>query len=166
MANLKVCTKCKSEQQVDKFHKHPRGKYGVRSVCKSCTQNHSKILRERYKKEDSEVYKTILINARKKAKKRRLLKPDYQKSYILQKKYDLSLDAFNLMRQEQDYKCKICLKHEKEERDGTLRVDHCHKTGVIRGLLCDRCNRGLGYFMEDTTILQQALSYVEVSRNG
>lgn len=47
-------------------------------------------------------------------------------------------------------------------RDGKRRlsVDHCHKTGVIRGLLCYRCNKGIGVFRDDPTRLSNAAQYI------
>jgi hypothetical protein len=43
-------------------------------------------------------------------------------------------------------------------------IDHCHKTGVVRGLLCDRCNSGLGALQDSSNILQEAVKYLEFPR--
>lgn len=40
-------------------------------------------------------------------------------------------------------------------------LDHCHKTGAIRGLLCPKCNKGIGLFNDDTCIIRNALTYLE-----
>jgi Recombination endonuclease VII len=55
--------------------------------------------------------------------------------------------------------CSICCKKFKSERD--RHVDHCHVTGVIRGLLCFSCNMALGHFKDDISILKSALEYLE-----
>lgn len=42
----------------------------------------------------------------------------------------------------------------------TLFVDHCHDKKKVRGMLCNNCNTGLGYFKDDTTRLQRAIDYL------
>ena len=59
----------------------------------------------------------------------------------LWKKYKLTEDAYRDLLINQYFKCKIC-----EDKCVKLEVDHCHKTGKIRGLLCHRCNIELGRF--------------------
>lgn len=50
--------------------------------------------------------------------------------------------------------CVICGSTEK------LVVDHCHKTNIIRGMLCNHCNRGLGHFKDDPELLEFARMYL------
>ena len=58
---------------------------------------------------------------------------------------------------DQDGLCGICRK----SGDKTLHVDHDHDTGAIRGLLCDLCNRGLGYFKDSSKITEFATNYLK-----
>jgi hypothetical protein len=51
--------------------------------------------------------------------------------------------------------CIICGSDEK------LVVDHCHKTGEVRGMLCNHCNRGLGHFRDDPMLLEFAQVYLK-----
>jgi hypothetical protein len=55
--------------------------------------------------------------------------------------------------------CAICLQPGLE-----LHVDHCHETGVIRGLLCSNCNNGLGRFADEPDRLRAAADYIEKFR--
>ena len=63
------------------------------------------------------------------------------------------------MLEKQNYKCKICGNGE-EEAGHELRVDHCHNTGKIRGLLCSQCNTALGLLKDNPDNIQKALEYI------
>jgi hypothetical protein len=69
-------------------------------------------------------------------------------------KYGFSWREYEKMLIKQDYKCLICMQIPKR-----YNVDHCHKTGKIRGLLCSRCN-GILEFIEDSERLRRALTYL------
>ena len=71
------------------------------------------------------------------------------------------------MLQRQDGKCAICghLPHGEDtyRLAKNLAVDHDHITGRVRGLLCDKCNRGLGHFNDNVLLLQKAISYLQTA---
>lgn len=61
---------------------------------------------------------------------------------------------------QQGSKCKICGIHQ-DELIKKLVVDHDHNTGIVRGLLCDKCNRGLGHFDDNINKLLNAIEYLK-----
>jgi hypothetical protein len=67
------------------------------------------------------------------------------------------------MLESQGGKCAIC---GATEGYNFPAVDHCHSTGKIRGILCDRCNRGLGFFKDNVAILRAAADYLERARKS
>ena len=81
----------------------------------------------------------------------------------------LGLDSsdYKEMLVSQDYSCKICGR-ETSDRKGSpsLCVDHCHKTNNIRGLLCAKCNKGLGLFLDNPAFLRAAADYLENQNKG
>ena len=87
----------------------------------------------------------------------------------LKKDYGLSWDAYQAMWEGQNRKCAICFRSIKtfpSRREGGSRyegracVDHDHDTKIIRGLLCPKCNKGLGQFSDDPVILSRAIDYL------
>ena len=73
--------------------------------------------------------------------------------------YGITLDEYNLMVTEREGCCDICGKHYTIEGKN-LAVDHCHTTDKVRGLLCFRCNIGIGYLQDDINILNLAIKYL------
>lgn len=79
---------------------------------------------------------------------------EYQQAAALKHNYGLSVDDFDAMAEAQDWKCYLCRDHRR------LQVDHDHKTGSIRKLLCNGCNSRLS-MVEDPILLARALAYLE-----
>ena len=78
------------------------------------------------------------------------------KWYKISKKYGVSKEQWEEMYEQQEGKCAICGKLPKK-----ICVDHDHKTGKVRGLLCDECNRALGFFYDNIKSLKNAINYLE-----
>lgn len=76
--------------------------------------------------------------------------------YIL-KKYGMTAEAAKQLRAAQGARCAICCKKRK------LHIDHDHKTGRVRGLLCGNCNRALGLLQDDTGRIKKMVAYLRRS---
>jgi hypothetical protein len=97
-------------------------------------------------------------------RKMRAANPDYHKSLHLKKRYGITIDRYNEMLTEQRGCCALCRKAESNEIKGkvvSLAVDHDHKTGAVRALLCSACNTALGLFNDDTALLDAAKAYLQ-----
>lgn len=80
----------------------------------------------------------------------------------LQKTFGLSFEQYDAMLAAQGGVCAICKQPETHQRKGVwnLSVDHCHATGRVRGLLCNRCNRGIGLLADDAELCRKAAEYL------
>ena len=76
--------------------------------------------------------------------------------YQLQKRYKLSLEAYNDLKVSQDNLCPVCLQIPEQ-----YCVDHCHATNIVRGLLCRQCNLLLGLAKDDPERLERASLYLK-----
>ena len=76
------------------------------------------------------------------------------------RRYGLSQEEYDAMCEAQEHRCAICKQQEE------LVVDHCHKTGEIRGLPCDSCNKGLGFFRDNPELLAAAIEYLRGEKNS
>lgn len=80
--------------------------------------------------------------------------------------YGITREEYENLVEEQKNVCRICGNPETSTRNGNVRllaVDHNHTTGKVRGLLCSRCNVGLGYFKDDPELLEKAIEYIRES---
>lgn len=75
----------------------------------------------------------------------------------LKKKFGITVEEYDAMFKEQRGRCAIC---GFPPIFGTLHVDHCHDTLKVRGLLCKKCNTGIGMFRDDPEVMQAAIEYI------
>ncbi len=80
-----------------------------------------------------------------------------QRDRRLRKTYGISLADYNRMLKAQGGGCYIC---GRKPKNRALDVDHSHRTGKVRGILCHRCNRGLTWFSDDPVLFRKAAKYL------
>jgi hypothetical protein len=129
-AAMKSCPKCNEVKLVADFHKSAKGKHGVASWCKKCTNS---ILRE---------------------KRKRTYSAETKRKHQFKTRYGITVEQWDEMFLSQGGVCAIC----KQEMRRPC-VDHSHTTGDVRGLLCHPCNVKL-YAVEDEQYLHAATEYL------
>lgn len=83
-----------------------------------------------------------------------------QRRNALKNSYGLTIEGYEVLVQSQNGKCCICL------LEKPLVVDHDHETGKIRGLLCHKCNSGIGMMCDDIKIVRMAYEYLKKHCGG
>jgi hypothetical protein len=91
--------------------------------------------------------------------------PGSQNDYKRLRRYGLTPADYVRMLADQDDCCAICGAEFLFDVGVTYapNIDHCHVTGRVRGLLCGKCNRGIGMLRDDATLLRNALEYIEAA---
>lgn len=125
------CTKCKVLKEQAEFFKDKQKKSGYRPDCKKCN-----------------TIKSTYWNKNNKDKTR---------WYILKSSTGVTKEQYNEMLDGQKGVCAIC----ESSCSMNLAVDHDHKDNMVRGLLCNNCNRGLGHFKDDIKNLYRAIDYLK-----
>lgn len=156
---VKVCTKCGDcKLALENFGKHKKyGHDGLRGECKACIAAQSRAL----------YYRDIEKN---RAKARRYVQSGKARQAIrrneMRRKYGLTPEQVDAMKESRRYQCDICAAEcpNANRGPGQLHIDHCHRTGVVRGMLCGPCNKALGLFKDDTARMRVAIAYLEASR--
>ena len=134
----KTCNRCKVSKPRAEFY--PNGK-GVTSMCRPCHNAYS-----------SEKQKQDPIKANERSRR-----------WKIKAAYGITLEQYDQMLESQGGVCAICAT-DTPGGMGRFPVDHCHESGVVRGLLCTLCNQGLGAFKDSPDLLLNAIAYLR--RNG
>ncbi len=92
---------------------------------------------------------------------RKVKTPAQLRSYHLRTLYGITVGDYERMLAEQGGGCAICSSSGTSKRNGRLHIDHDHDSGRIRGLLCSKCNSGIGQLQDDPTLLRAAAEYIE-----
>jgi len=130
------CCYCKRRKPFADFGANKAKKWGIQAYCKKCNSDRSGSAFKKWRKENPE--------------EARMLARRYT--------YGITDEQFQAMIAAQGSSCAVCLGPITET---CLHVDHCHSTGKVRGLLCKKCNFGLGHFKDDAERLRRAADYLE-----
>jgi hypothetical protein len=145
---MKTCRQCNLVKPLKDFYNEPRVKDGKQARCKAC---HGKTT-EKYRKKNPEIYrKASLKNWHSLDAEKR------QARWI--KRYGITANDYKQLLEKQASVCKICQKPCSSRQ--FLSVDHCHKTGKVRGLLCVKCNTALGMLDDNIQHFETAIKYLK-----
>ena len=144
----KSCTMCRQTKTWAEFDYRtlPSGKESRTAVCKPCRKyrdSFKSAARMKHYYDNREAFKT----------------------HRLCRKYGILEHEYLALKEAQNNCCAICLKPECtiDKRSGKVRelaVDHCHASGMVRGLLCTACNQALGFLDDDVQRLARAQEYL------
>jgi len=135
---MKTCAKCGETKELKEFGKRRNTKDRRRGVCKDCQSTYTKKYRERNK--------------------------DKVKDSQLMSVYGITLAERDSMFEEQDGECAICKREMVRDRgpaENHCCIDHDHDSGKVRGLLCLKCNTGIGMLKDNPKVLRAAADYLE-----
>lgn len=143
---FKVCPRCEKTLPRKNFERRSKqnlfGEKLSKSYCLPCDRSYA-----------ADRQRKFIENHPEKKEYRRQINRKCQ----YKKKYGITPEEYDKILLIQREVCAICKKKGRRE----LCVDHCHTTGKIRGLLCDGCNRGLGFLNDDIKLLKSAIIYLQ-----
>jgi len=143
--------------------------YGNRNKCRSCYNRNCREWNRKNLDRRRGYSRKWLEKDGNREKKRlynRSLSTEKKTGYTIKCRYGVAPEGVKKLLLKQRGTCAICKKREtaKNPRSGkprSLSVDHCHRTGAIRGLLCSRCNMMVGLSRESISTLKTAIKYLE-----
>lgn len=158
----KKCPNCKKKKDESEFSRDKHKKDGRCSWCKRCIRDNKNKKRQKlYSESYYLLNKQHILHMQK---ERKISNPDNKKKIAMRGRlkyyYGITIDEYNSLFVKQQGCCAICGKHQ-SEFERALYVDHDHKTGKVRGLLCHKCNVGIGMFGDNKTLLIEAAKYLE-----
>jgi hypothetical protein len=154
--DTKLCCRCSQNKPIESFRVVKANKDGRCGKCKLCEREYQNAWRQ----QNPEKRKAQDARANQRAKEAGIgaYAPEAKernRNNHLKRSYGITLEEYQRMHEEQGGRCAAC----KEERE--LVVDHCHRSGKVRKLLCQRCNRTLGFVNDDSTLLFKLADYLE-----
>lgn len=159
----KECNTCRVEKSLEEFYKssvykkNPAARSAYQGHCIQCRR---KVVYKYYDRIKLECPDRCKENHKKFRAKWKQLDPEKQKFMTLKENFGIRKEDWENIFNTQEGKCKICRKSQ-SELSKTLCVDHCHKTGQIRGLLCFSCNSALGLFDDNILSIEKAADYLK-----
>lgn len=160
---MKRCKQCRETKPFSAFYGDAAAHDGHRPECKACTSARRKAWyranRDReiarvqaWQRDNKQRY-----NARQREYRKR--NPDKDWPGHLKRKFGLTVDEYESFVAAHLGRCAIC--GDEPAASARLHLDHDHDSKAVRGMLCVRCNNGLGQFREDVELLARAVDYLD-----
>lgn len=129
--------------------------------CRVCGAKHAPHYKASSGQRCVTCHKTYQREYRRRVEKGvRLVNKD--KKYAMKKRYGITAQDFDAMGKRQGWACASCgVRFDLSQRALGPNIDHCHKTGVVRGLLCNGCNRALGFINDNPATARKLADYLE-----
>jgi hypothetical protein len=169
----KHCYGCKRTMPADAFYVEKRAACGLSSRCKDCVGVYQ---RDQYaRKPERSLESSRQYRAQQARKRDEFIAAESGEAPPTMKReigvYGIGIEEFCELNRLQSGRCAICHRlpdEVKGHRSKRLYIDHCHETGVVRGLLCTSCNGAIGYFKNNVRTLIAAAKYLTkgASHNG
>lgn len=158
-------------KQIQCCPNHPDRKVKSHGLCSTCygvlLYNSNPEYQERQIKNSREYYLKNKKRFYDSNKRRKESNPERYKTTLrnchLNRSYGITQEEYLKIFEEQEKKCAIC-GTSKFDKKGPA-IDHCHDSGKVRGILCGKCNRGLGLFMDNINNLKVAIEYLSNNKN-
>lgn len=143
---MKVCSSCREALPLSGFHRQSASRDGLMPYCRACNSRKSTgVARARNPDRVKANQQAGRASATVRERKRRL------------RRYGLDEVSYAALLEAQATCCPGCL----EPFEVTPYVDHCHTSGAVRGLLCDGCNKTLGFAKDSAARLRRLADYLE-----
>lgn len=150
----KRCRACGRVRKIADFHCRSKAVDGLQGECKKCKRAYARA----YVRQNRDV---MVARTRDWVKANPVRAKASSRRYRLRSQYGLTESQYGLLIQKCKGCCEICGKKPKK-----LHVDHCHKTGIVRGLLCQSCNQALGFFRDNPNLLKAAIKYLRIAHEA
>lgn len=134
---------------------HSKNKNHVKRYREATKEQRNAARRKKYHG-DKAYRKKLIANSKKYREKN----PATRKEHELKTKYGISIKILNGMLSDQNNSCAICGFKDDGNKAFFPFVDHCHTTNTVRGLLCTKCNFGIGQFNDNIKLLKKAMEYL------
>lgn len=150
---MKPCPRCTQRKPFSEFPKAKRNPHGINTYCKVCT---NEMQRERRATPEGGAAHRAASKAWREANNAR--HRDNNARWL----YGIEHGTYDALLAAQNNVCAICGTADPGTGMTRFAIDHCHGSKVVRGLLCNNCNNGLGRFKDNPDRLRKAATYLEM----
>ncbi len=164
--NKKLCKRCGIIKLAEFFNKSKTSKDKLKTTCINCMTNQDNAHYFCNSCKTLKPHTTEFFSIRKTKNGETKLRTQCKdcscvtsKSSHFKNSYKITVEQLEILKLQQEFCCKIC------NKKTDLVVDHNHRTGDVRSLICNNCNLGLGMFQDNIDLIKKAIQYLKIENN-